>query len=294
MCLNVLYVHIVMLMCIFQWQTKQINNYCQNHNPAQLYQNFYAFLLYDDDKKIVFCYVPKVGCSKWKYMFLLLAGKQSLENDPSRKVLRKVNKLSDLSDSEKKKRLNTYFKYIFIRNPMERVVSAYLDKIAKPLNKSMIKQHKNEEKFKASIVKKWRPEDYNAWVKDGRATYPTFSEYVDYINIIDLRSIKTDEHFKPIVYLCLPCLVNYNFYGNFKLLPDDSKEVLDRLKLNSSYYDQSSFISHKSYKTSDLVTEYFSQLTTEQKQKLFHTYSDELNFYYSLYPEETDSHLNLL
>ena len=102
MCLNVLYVHIVMLMCIFQWQTKQINNYCQNHNPAQLYQNFYAFLLYDDDKKIVFCYVPKVGCSKWKYMFLLLAGKQSLENDPSTTVLRKVNKLSDLSDSEKK------------------------------------------------------------------------------------------------------------------------------------------------------------------------------------------------
>lgn len=58
--------------------------------------------LYDDDKKIVFCYVPKAGCSKWKYMFLLLAGKQSLESDPSRKVLHKVNKLSDLSDSEKR------------------------------------------------------------------------------------------------------------------------------------------------------------------------------------------------
>lgn len=124
---------------------------------------------------------------------------------------------------------------------MERVVSTYLDKIAKPLNKSMIK-HKNDEKFKASIVKKWRSEDYNAWVKDGRATYPTVSEYVDYLNIINLR--KTDEHFKPIVYLCLPCLIHYNFYGNFKMLPDDSKEVLDRFNLNSSYYDQSSFISH--------------------------------------------------
>ena len=278
-------------MCIFQWQRKQINNYCQKYDSADLRQFFYSFLLYDDNKKIVFCYVPKVGCSKWKYMFLLLTGRQPLGSDPSREVLHKVKKLSSLSDSEIKQRLNTYFKYIFIRNPMERVVSAYLDKIAKPLNKSSI-NHNTEERFKASIIRKWRPEDYLVWLKDDRAIYPTFSEYVDYLNIIDLT--KANKHFKPIVYLCLPCLIHYNFYGNFKLLPDDAKEVLDRFNLNSSYYDYSSFISHKSYKTSDLVTKYFSQLTTRQKKKLFHTYTDELDFYYSLYPEETDSHLNLL
>ena len=224
-------------------------------------------------------------------MFLLLTGSQSFDNDPSREVLHKVKKLSGLSDSARKQRLDTYFKYIFIRNPMERVVSAYLDKIAKPLNKSSIK-YNTEERFKASIIKKWRPEDYRAWLKDDRAIYPTFSEYIDYINFIDLR--KTNKHFKPIVYLCLPCIINYNFYGNFKLLPDDAKEVLDHFNLNSSYYDYSSFISHKSYKTSDVVTKYFSQLTTGQKKELFHTYTDELDFYYSLYPEETDSHLDLL
>ena len=224
-------------------------------------------------------------------MFLLLSDIVSFHDEPSRTVLRKAKKLSGLSESEREKRLTTYFKYIFIRNPMERVVSAYLDKIAHPLNKSTVR-YKNEEKFKASIIKKWRPADYSAWLKDGKAIYPTFSEYVDYINIINLRN--TDEHFKPVAYLCLPCKVKYDFYANFKLLPDDAKAVLDQLDLNSSYYDYTSFISHKSYKTTDLVTKYFSQLTTAQKEQLFHKYSDELDFYYSLYPEEKDSHLNLL
>ena len=162
-------------MCIFQWQRKQINNYCQNHDSAELHQFFYSFLLHDDNKKIVFCYIPKVGCSKWKYMFPLLTGQQPLESDPSREVLHKVKKLSSLSDSGIKQHLNTYFKYIFICNPMERVASAYLDKIAKPLNKSST-NHNTEERFKASIIRKWRPEDYLPWLKDDRAIYPTFSE----------------------------------------------------------------------------------------------------------------------
>ena len=105
---------------------------------------------------------------------------------------------------------------------------------------------------------------------------------------------KTDEHFKPIIYLCHPCAINYNFYDNFKLLPNDANAVLEHFKLNSSYYDNKSFISHTSYKTSDLVTKYFSELTTSQKKALFHSFADELDFYYSLYPEEKDSHLNLL
>ena len=275
---------------MFQWQTKQIDNYCQKHKIAH-FRQLYSFLLYDDHKKIVFCYVPKVGCSKWKYTFLLLSGVVSFDDEPSRKVLHKVKKLSSLSETERQKRLTTYFKYIFIRNPMERLVSAYLDKIANPLNKSTIK-YKNEEKFKARIIKKWRPGDYSAWLKDSRAIYPTFSEYIDYINIIKLRRV--DKHFKPIAYLCLPCKIKYNFYANFKLLPDDAKAVLDHFDLNSSYYDYTSFITHKSYKTSDLVIKYFSQLTTAQKEKLFHKYTDELDFYYSLYPEEKYSHLNLL
>ena len=249
-------------------------------------------MLYDDNKKIVFCYVPKVGCSKWKYTFLLLNGIVSFDDIPTRTVLRKAKKLSEI---KREKRLADYYKCIFVRNPMERIVSAYLDKIANPLDIAKSRRL-DEENFKLRILEKLRPTEYKAWLKNGRnrTIYPTFSEYINFLNLIDLKDVYTNEHFKPIIYQCYPCVINYNFYGSFKLLPNDANAVLEHFKLNSSYYDKKSFISHTSYKTSDLVPKYFSELTTSQKTALFHSFADELDFYYSLHPEEKDCHLNLL
>ena len=187
--------------------------------------------MYDDKEKVVFCYVPKVGCSKWKYTFLLLNGIVSFDEIPSRKILHKVKTLSDLSRMERQKRLADYYKYAFVRNPMERLVSAYLDKIANPLNISMI-EIKYVERFKADILETLRPKEYNVWLKKrtSRTIYPTFSEFVQYLNMGNLR--ETDEHFTPIIHLCHPCIINYNFNGNFKLLPKDADAVIEHFKLN--------------------------------------------------------------
>ncbi len=54
-------------------------------------------LLYDDSKKIVFCYVPKNGCSNMKRMMLTLNGTLSpitnskeLYNRPNESILHSV------------------------------------------------------------------------------------------------------------------------------------------------------------------------------------------------------------
>ena len=176
---------------------------------------------------------------------------------------------------------------------MERIVSAYLDKIAKPLKINFIDK-RFEETYKADILKALRPEEYSTWLRmngTNGTIYPTFPEYVQYLNMINLKT--ANEHFRPIIHLCHPCAVNYNFYGNFKLLPKEASALLDQFKLNTSYYDTTSYISHVYYKTSDLVIKYFLELTALQKETLFYYFADELDFYYSLYPEEKDNHLNL-
>ena len=199
-----------------------------------------------------------------------------------------------LSKIEREECLADYYKNVFVRNSMERLVSAYLNKIAKPINPSQrIKIENGVERLKLDILSQLRHEEYNAWLKNGTNTisYPTFSEYVQFLNLVNLKTI--NQHFRPIIYFCHPFAVSYNFYGNFKLLPNDANAVLEYLKINSSYYDNERFISHISYKTSDLVAKYFSELTISQKRALFHVFADELDFYYSLYPEEKDHHLNL-
>ena len=53
---------------------------------------------------------------------------------PSKQILQGVNKLQDLTETEQERRIQHYFKFSFIRNPLERIVSAYHNKIAVPIN----------------------------------------------------------------------------------------------------------------------------------------------------------------
>ena len=283
-----------------QWQRKQIKQYCKEHNfqnslPSD--KKLYAHLLYDDRKKLIHCYVPKVGCSKWRYTFVLLNGIVPLSTRHKRLSeykLQKAKKLSDLPTKERNKRLTEYFKSVFVRNPMERVVSAYNDKIIKHVNETRIKDRVAEDLLNTTM-NIFRPTEYKAWLENGKKgpMYPTFSEYVQFLIKQNMKTV--NEHFQPVIHLCHPCAIDFNFYGNFKLLPDEAETLLNTLNINSSlYYDrEGSYISHKGHKTSEVVTKYFSELTDQQKKSLFDVYKEELEFYYTLYPEERDSHLRL-
>ena len=60
----------------------------------------FTHLLYDDSKRIVFCYVPKNGCSNMKRLLLILNGllppESAQQNRPSETVLKKVCHLDAL------------------------------------------------------------------------------------------------------------------------------------------------------------------------------------------------------
>ena len=80
-----------------------------NYTRNELYHH----LLYDDSKRIIFCYVPKSGCSNWKRMFAVLSGTVDVKftDRPSKEILQSVNKLEYLSPAEQTKRLKHCFKF---------------------------------------------------------------------------------------------------------------------------------------------------------------------------------------
>ena len=63
-------------------------------NPSEL-NILFQHLLYDDSRRMVFCYVPKNGCSNMKRMMLVLNGilppESITERRPSEIVLKQVN-----------------------------------------------------------------------------------------------------------------------------------------------------------------------------------------------------------
>ncbi|CAL4237144.1 unnamed protein product, partial [Meganyctiphanes norvegica] len=55
----------------------------------------------------------------------------------------------------------------------------------------------------------------------------TFPEFVSYISEEDDGSSEqNNEHWKPALQLCAPCLIHYDFIGKFENLEEDSNFVL--------------------------------------------------------------------
>ena len=86
-----------------QFQQEQMHEFCAEavdhidpelpSSPDEL-NTLFQHLLYDDSHRMVFCYVPKNGCSNMKRMMLVLNGilppESSLERRPPEPVLKQV------------------------------------------------------------------------------------------------------------------------------------------------------------------------------------------------------------
>lgn len=100
-----------------------------------------------------------------------------------------------------------------------------------------------------------------------------------------------NEHFKPTLQLCFPCAVHYDLFLNFKTLEYDVFALMQFLDIPFQYYPES--IAHRNAPTGTHLEEYFKGVDVELKVKLFHAFKDELELYYSLYPEEWGMHQDL-
>lgn len=242
-------------------------------------------LLYDDSKRIIFCYVPKSGCSNWKRMFSVLNGTVQANDTerPRKDILQNVNKLEYISTAEQRVRLKHYFKFSFVRNPLERIVSGYRNKIAVPINYA--NRNHWPDRILFQILKKYEKVKYEKWAKTNFTSphfYPSFEGYIRYLISMDLASL--NEHFRPFMDLCQPCSINYNFIGNFYNLPDEAYHIMAFLGIPRNFYLNR--VEHPSTNTSSMVSHYYDTISLSLKLLLLQQFSQDLLMYYQLYPAE--------
>ncbi len=119
----------------------------------------------------------------------------------------------------------------------------------------------------------------------------TFPEFCRYITESD--SSELNEHFVPSMDICHPCLMNYNFYGNFRNYSQDSAQLIKKFKANPNFYRDESLHTSQD-QTNQKLLQYYRQLTIREKVKLLGRLYDELLFYYTLYPSERNAHKLIL
>ncbi|XP_062418058.1 carbohydrate sulfotransferase 8-like isoform X2 [Pungitius pungitius] len=234
-------------------------------------------LFVEDKYKLLYCQVPKAGCSNWKRTLIVLAGlapnAQSIKHDTAHggRYLRELNTFDRKGIMH---RLETYTKFMFVREPLERMVSAYRDKLENP-------NDYYHNLFGKPIISKYRANPSPEALNTGNGV--TFKEFVQYLLDVH-RPVGMDIHWDQTNQLCNPCLIDYNFIGKFENMAEESNFLL-RLAGAPPNVTLPSFKDRNpadKRTSTDITQKYFSQVSALERQRMYDFYyTDYLMFNYT-------------
>ena len=222
--------------------------------------------------KTLFCYVPKVACTNWKRTLLVLEGYFNTTNIDGFLVHHEglLDALEHHFSSEVDRMLQTYKKIAFVREPMERLVSAYQNKFAQDYE-----DRKFHHKFGKDIIKKYR-KNFTGEVTDEH--YTKFNEFVKYLIDLPLNK-KRDAHWERQHKLCSPCVINYDFVGNYDTLKSDAARALEIMGVSDIVTFPAYGKKPEGLDTKTLMKTFFSMISEEEFVQLRNAYDEDYEIF---------------
>ena len=233
-----------------------------------------------DNQQLLYCYIPKVACSNWKRVLLVLNGDAAdpwkiKTADVHNRTLGLFRYLNEYSPSEIVHRLNTYTKFLFVRHPFERLISAFRNKFIDSYNLTFFK-----DLYGRYIIKHYRENPDAKSLRTGEGV--SFTEFVKFI--LSSPPENADRHWRRYDFLCHPCLIYYDYIGKFENLVPESIAFLKLLEVDNKVQFPKNKTSNYSVSTSTLTKQYFQELPPHIKTKLFAYYKDDFKMFgYSKY-----------
>ena len=179
----------------------------------------------------------QVGSSTLRRFLLAQQGAIPADSPNSQNLLAATHKASftnaSLTDIQRMEKVKSYFKFAFVRNPLERLVSGYNSKIVlPPLNYN----DSGSMTVKEPLLRRYRSEELQRWKASHGSFYITisFSEYIQWV--VDTRNEELNEHFAPVIDIIYPCRIKYDFYGNFKQFGEDVAKIMEKFHMTSDYF----------------------------------------------------------
>ncbi|KAK9392892.1 carbohydrate sulfotransferase 8 [Crotalus adamanteus] len=161
-------------------------------NNKRVITPYHVSRIFVEDKyRILYCEVPKAGCSNWKRVLMVLNGLASSTRVIQHNTVHYGNYLKKLDGFDHKGinyRLSTYTKMLFVREPFEKLVSAFRDKFEHPNNYY-------HPVFGRPIISKYRPNATKEALRTGSGV--EFKEFVQYLLDVH-RPVGMDIHWDHI------------------------------------------------------------------------------------------------
>ena len=197
-----------------QERKRQVSAYCKTAKKSVLQPRSLNHFIVDNKHRIVYCYIPKVACTTWKKIMAHLVGLKSKSVHELRFKL-----LSSYSKAKARSILQSYYKFLFVREPFERLLSAYRNKFKKKTNI----WKKYAKKVKRSVGLRLGANGNTIADNNGEIT---FQEFITYLIDVNSKGGRLNEHWLHYESLCHPCNINFDFIGHYETLEDDAPFVL--------------------------------------------------------------------
>lgn len=264
-------------MCNYPWyeqisRQETLTSACRNSDDIErdFTTNRLDHILIDHKHKLLYCYVPKVACTNWKRVLMVLTDRINVTNlmDIPASLAHANTSLTRLSEYNKAQAqyfLTHYTSFLVVRQPFERVLSAYRNKLED--NQPSAKYF--QARIGRYIIKRYRQNPSKIDLETGDNV--TFREFVQYLIREGIRNDAANEHWKPIYELCYPCAVNYTFIGKYEHMDEDSDVILNMVNAPPILFPHS-----KSGQTSEKLKFYLRQLPLSDIEQLYRMY--ELDF----------------
>ena len=195
-----------------------------NERPASLKKlpNDALHLFTERTNTMAYCDIPKSASSTFRHTFCM-----------SQKGCRRLfiqNNLTRFTNTEELSQVNklNIVKFMFVRHPFERLVSAYNSKLERPKTR---KASKNERKILIMQIRKYQEKNMNMSSNDpclatSSSQFP-FSCFVDYV----LEEAK-NTYWWPYTELCRVCHVQYDLIGHVEDFHDDFQILQEKFSAN--------------------------------------------------------------
>ncbi|XP_067841418.1 carbohydrate sulfotransferase 9-like [Heptranchias perlo] len=215
-----------------QLRKKLLRSFCSQRAKVNmlLRPSFFSRLRVNERHELVYCSPPDVGAAGWEGVLKAL-------NDVPGQAVKIVNdsaplkapheNLSQYDMSTIGSLLRSYTKIIFVRDPLQRLLSTY--------------------------SREW----------------PAGRPFEEFLRGMLEQGSKSAASWKPIVDLCHPCLVRYDYVAAYGLLNQELRYILRRLGF-SEEVELPRF--QDSEESRWLVEQHFGQLSAKLKGELFRFY----------------------
>ncbi|XP_068940888.1 carbohydrate sulfotransferase 12 [Petaurus breviceps papuanus] len=251
-------------------------------------------LIVDDRHGIIYCYVPKVACTNWKRVMIVLSEsllhqgipykdpldipREHVHNTSTHLTFNKFwRRYGKFSRHLMKIKLKKYTKFLFVRDPFVRLISAFRskfelenDEFYRRFAVPMLKLYSNHTSLPTSVS-----EAFSAGLK---VSFPDFIQY-----LIDPRTEKLapfNEHWRQVYRLCHPCQIDYDFVGKLETLDEDAAQLLQLLKVDKLLHFPPSY---RNRTASSWEEDWFAKIPLAWRQQLYKLY--EADFVLFGYPK---------